>query len=436
MAHYNYNPLRATLFSLTLFSLTFGLDVQIIHAQTKIGGTAGPGDASAVLELQSTSQGLLPPRMTTAQRNAISNPAEGLMIYNTDEHCADIYKGSTNGWQSTCGAGAFTITNCGSASVTGTVSIGSTPSATVTLNYTNNTGQDYGPFTGNTANGITWTAVGAPNVSLANGNGNITLSLSGTPTASGTVNIPVTLAGAGCNIPVNVAGCNDPVAVGATGCVAFTYRGATVVYTTVKAKDNHIWLQQSLGAGQVATAFNDANAYGDYFQWGRWDDGHQVSTSTTTGTQPSPNDPSGVPNSNNNPFYTNAWWQTSGNFLCCGGNTWSGNTATATNGKDPCAALGAGWHIPSGTDYVAVGTAESITDLNSAFASNLKIAAGGYRNFSGGGLTKQGTAFYLWNSTTSGTSGNSGVGWSRYDGGLNLNDLNNRGYGAPVRCMK
>jgi len=45
-------------------------------------GTAAP-DASAALEITSTTKGLLLPRMTTAQRDAIGTPAEGLLIYNT-----------------------------------------------------------------------------------------------------------------------------------------------------------------------------------------------------------------------------------------------------------------------------------------------------------------------------------------------------------------
>lgn len=42
--------------------------------------------ASALLELVSTSLGFLPPRMTTAQMNAISTPAEGLIVYDTTAH--------------------------------------------------------------------------------------------------------------------------------------------------------------------------------------------------------------------------------------------------------------------------------------------------------------------------------------------------------------
>lgn len=46
-------------------------------------GTTNP-DPSSILDIRTTDKGLLIPRLTTAQRNAISNPANGLMIYNTD----------------------------------------------------------------------------------------------------------------------------------------------------------------------------------------------------------------------------------------------------------------------------------------------------------------------------------------------------------------
>ena len=45
-------------------------------------GTISPA-ATALLDLNSTAKGFLPPRMTTAQRDAITSPAEGLVVYNT-----------------------------------------------------------------------------------------------------------------------------------------------------------------------------------------------------------------------------------------------------------------------------------------------------------------------------------------------------------------
>ena len=49
-------------------------------------GTATP-NASAQLDISSTSKGMLVPRMTMAQRNAVVTPANGLLIYQTDNCC-------------------------------------------------------------------------------------------------------------------------------------------------------------------------------------------------------------------------------------------------------------------------------------------------------------------------------------------------------------
>ena len=54
------------------------------------GSTPSP---SAILDLQSTSKGLLPPRMTTEQRDAISAPAKGLILFNTTENRIQINQG-------------------------------------------------------------------------------------------------------------------------------------------------------------------------------------------------------------------------------------------------------------------------------------------------------------------------------------------------------
>ncbi len=62
-----------------------------IKAQTNTfpsTGAAGIGtitpNASSLLEIKSTTKGLLIPRMTQAQRNAIASPAAGLIIYQTN----------------------------------------------------------------------------------------------------------------------------------------------------------------------------------------------------------------------------------------------------------------------------------------------------------------------------------------------------------------
>ncbi|HEX7411682.1 MAG TPA: FISUMP domain-containing protein [Bacteroidales bacterium] len=69
------NVLIAAILMIASFSLT---------AQVAISTGGGSADASAMLDVQSTAKGLLPPRMTSAQMNAIPSPAAGLIVYCTD----------------------------------------------------------------------------------------------------------------------------------------------------------------------------------------------------------------------------------------------------------------------------------------------------------------------------------------------------------------
>lgn len=73
-------------FYLTSIIFLFNLSV---FAQVGIGTTTP--DPSAVLELKSTDKGLLPPRLTESERNGISSPAEGLIIYNTTVDLIEFY---------------------------------------------------------------------------------------------------------------------------------------------------------------------------------------------------------------------------------------------------------------------------------------------------------------------------------------------------------
>ena len=55
---------------------------------------------SAMLDVKSTTKGFLPPRLSSIQRNDITNPAEGLVIYNSTSHCLEVYRGV--GWFNLC----------------------------------------------------------------------------------------------------------------------------------------------------------------------------------------------------------------------------------------------------------------------------------------------------------------------------------------------
>lgn len=72
---------------------------------------------SARLQVTSTTQGFLPPRMTTAQKNAIATPAQGLIVYDTSSITEGLWyynSGSNPGWQEV-------LTNSGSQSISGSL---------------------------------------------------------------------------------------------------------------------------------------------------------------------------------------------------------------------------------------------------------------------------------------------------------------------------
>jgi hypothetical protein len=52
-------------------------------------------NASAQVEIQSTTKGFLCPRMTTTQKNAIASPAEGLQVWDTTLKLMSVYNGTT-----------------------------------------------------------------------------------------------------------------------------------------------------------------------------------------------------------------------------------------------------------------------------------------------------------------------------------------------------
>jgi hypothetical protein len=79
------------------FKLANNVTALFINSTAQIGiGTTTP-NASSILDLTSTTQGLLLPRMTTTQINAIASPAAGLTVYNTTLALICFYNGTA--WQ-------------------------------------------------------------------------------------------------------------------------------------------------------------------------------------------------------------------------------------------------------------------------------------------------------------------------------------------------
>lgn len=72
-------------------------DAELFHvdaSQDAIGIGVGTPNSKAKFQIDSTTKGFLPPRMTATQRDAISSPPDGLIIYNTDASKMNVYESS------------------------------------------------------------------------------------------------------------------------------------------------------------------------------------------------------------------------------------------------------------------------------------------------------------------------------------------------------
>ena len=158
---------------------------------------------SSMLQVDSTTQGFLPPRMTAAQRTAILTPARGLLVYDIDSATEGLWmynSGSTPGWQEV-------LTNSGSQSISG--------SLTVTQGIT---GSLFG------------TSSWATNVVTASYVLNA-ISSSFASTASYALNGGVTQIIAGTNVTISPASGTGSVTINATGGggAAFPFTGSALI---------------------------------------------------------------------------------------------------------------------------------------------------------------------------------------------------------------
>src|SRR5215217_4537008 len=303
----------------------------------------------------------------------------------------------------------FYFSGCSNPATVPSLVAGAPQTINFTMSYTNSPGGLYATFTSATVNGVT---ISTPAGTLNVGSGSIVFTASGTPANTGYYNIPMSIDGSiSCNVVITVtnAPASRPTAdpgptIGSTGVVNFIYKGQPVAYKTVRAKDGKIWLQQNLGSPQVAFHEMDQASYGDYFQWGRWDDGHQASNSPTITGGPSLLNPSNIQSGNTN-FITGTtantgWWSVGG----LASDTWSGTAVSLTNGKDPCAALGTGWRLPTAAEWQNISIQEDLFGTLAAFQSNLKLPTAGYRLSPGGFVFQNGDIGYYWTSNAADNS--------------------------------
>ena len=136
-----------------------------------ISSTSITPDPSSILELRTTSKGLLVPRLTTVQRDAISSPATGLVIYNTTTNQVNYFNGTI--WT------ALVPGSTGVSSISGTanrISIGGTsadPTVDISSSYIGQTSiTTLGTITTGTWNANALTSTYLPSATVYNNQAN------------------------------------------------------------------------------------------------------------------------------------------------------------------------------------------------------------------------------------------------------------------------
>ena len=383
-----------------------------VNAQTrqKVGNNSMAISPSAALEVESTTKGFLPPRMTKVDMNAIQNPAEGLMVYCTTCSVKSIFVYSGTDWLNLVNGlvdagpssnGSAVVSAYGITGSAGTMTAGTVVSGvTQTINATVSKAGTYVITTG-AVNGVTFAGSGTFAVT---GSQDIVLTATGTPTVVG----------------------SNSFALNTSPSISFS-RNTVPAVTTVLSSTNQTWMDRNLGATQVATSGTDYLAYGSSFQWGRAADGHELMTWTGGTAGSSTNTPvSGT--SSTSTVTTNSTKMLIGsqNWYTGGGpdNLWQGVSGT----NNPCPS---GFRLPTSAEWQAEVSKFSSADATGAFASPLKLPRAGSRSYSDGSLSNVGSDGDYWSGTVSGTNAS----YLTFNSSSVNMYTNNRAFGFSVRCL-
>ncbi len=346
---------------LSTFIIFFCFINGLLFSQIAVNTDGAIPDNSAMLDVKSTTGGFLLPRLTLVQRDAIQNPAEGLMVYCTD--CGNDNSGAMavfiNGnWR-------LIAANCPllAAPVAGTHVAASTQITWVWDAVTGATGYKW-----NTTNNYN----SATDISLATSKTETGLS----PGNSYTRYVwAYNICGnsAATTLVQSTPVCGSPFTIDhIAGTVAPVTKSVTYsTVTNISGEPQKCWITKNLGASQQASAQNDATeaSAGWYWQFNR-KQGYKHDGATRT------------PNT-----------------------TWIDNILENSNwlvANDPCALeLGSPWRMPTNTEWTNVDAAGGWSNWNGPWNSGLKLHAAGNLYNGDGQLLSRGFTGFFWSSTES-----------------------------------
>lgn len=180
----------------------------ILFSQVGIG-TANPRGALDINKETTNNMGLVLP--TNADPKNMVNPkggnvAIGTIMYDSTLSCVRVFKPS--GWSNClcdqCNTNPGFALDCSGGSVSGTFTANTLSNGTKVINYTNATGQPYNAISV-ASTGVSGLTASAPAGTLVNGSGSVSLTITGTPSASGMAFFAVNIAGQSCSFSVNVS---------------------------------------------------------------------------------------------------------------------------------------------------------------------------------------------------------------------------------------
>jgi len=173
------------------------------------------------------------------------------------------------------------------------------------------------------------------------------------------------------------------------------------VYKTVRSPyTGRIWLDRNIGADHVCQSFTDAGCYGDYFQFGRGLDGHQLKNSPTTTDKQTTLSP-------DNNLFVQANYTTGYDWLEAGIDDAKDARIDMVNQTDGSTICPTGFRIPSYEEFYA-DTLDNIAwdsfPSESVNGNFLRLPLNGYRNAQDQNaiISEEGTRGAYWTSTAIG----------------------------------